>query len=127
METSYFENTGGRLVIKPMPVACQFSSVEAIAVIDVNNDGAPDVVMAGNSDTVQPDIGRADASYGAVALGDGRGGFTSVEPSVSGFVPKGQARAIATVLNSRSAPLIIVTRNNDRPLVYTLPDARSRR
>lgn len=118
LETSYLENKGGKFEMRALPVTSQFSSVEAISIVDVNADGSEDIVMAGNSDAVQPDIGRADASYGVVLLGDSKGGFTNVGPASSGFVVKGQARCIAPVVGSKGEVLLIVSRNNARPLVY---------
>jgi hypothetical protein len=103
-----------------MPIECQFSSVECLAIEDLNGDGALDVIMAGNTDAVQPDIGRADASYGVVLLGDGKGAFTSIEPSLSGFVARGQARSMLMVDGPNYEKKLIVARNHFRPLVFSI-------
>ncbi|MEJ1241763.1 VCBS repeat-containing protein [Chryseolinea sp. T2] len=119
LATTYFENIGGKFLATAMPVESQLSSVECIAIDDINSDGALDVVMAGNAGAVQPDIGRADASYGVILLGDGKGSFTSIEPSASGFVVRGQARSIVIVKGQNDEKKVIVGRNDSRPLVFS--------
>lgn len=121
LATSYFENNAGKFIRRSLPGASQFSTVASIAVLDVNGDRHLDLVMGGNLDAVQPDIGRADASYGVVALGDGKGGFHNAEPTQTGLYVDGQIRAITPVYKTRGAPLLVITRNNDQPYVYTLP------
>ena len=57
------------------------------------------------------------ASYGLFLRGDGRGGYTPVPARESGFVVPGQARDIVRI-RTRTGPLIMVVRNNDRPLFF---------
>jgi len=57
------------------------------------------------------------AGYGLLLRGDGKGNFTPVGPSQSGFLVPGQARDIQRV-HTRAGDLYVVTRNNDRPLVF---------
>src|SRR5207247_359632 len=80
-------------------------------------DGKPDLLLAGNFDGVQPEIGRMAAGYGLLLRGDGAGHFTPVRASESGFVVPGQARDIQQIRTPRG-DLYVVTRNNDRPLMF---------
>ncbi len=57
------------------------------------------------------------ASYGLFLRGDGNGGFTPVGAVESGFFVPGQARDVGRI-RSRQGDLYIVTRNNDRPLIF---------
>ena len=57
------------------------------------------------------------ASYGLLLRGDGKGGFTPVDAPESGFFVPGQSRDIQRV-RTASGELIIVARNNDRPLIF---------
>src|SRR5881628_361773 len=84
---------------------------------DIDGNGTQDLLLAGNLDGVKPEIGRMSASYGLFLRGDGRGGFTPVRTAESGFLVPGQARDIQR-LRTREGELLIVTRNNDRPLVF---------
>jgi hypothetical protein len=52
-----------------------------------------------------------------VLRGDGKGGFTPLPAAVSGFVVPGQSRDVQRV-RTRGGELIVVARNNDRPLVF---------
>jgi hypothetical protein len=74
-------------------------------------------LLAGNFDGVKPDIGRMSASWGLFLRGDGTGHFTPVGASESGFFVPGQARDIQRV-RTRRGGWYVVTRNNDRPLVF---------
>jgi hypothetical protein len=57
------------------------------------------------------------ASYGVVLRGDGKGGFAPVRAPESGFFVPGQARDIQRI-RTPHGDLIVVARNNDRPLVF---------
>jgi hypothetical protein len=57
------------------------------------------------------------ASYGLLLHGDGKGHFTPVRTTESGFFVPGQSRDIARVRTARG-DLYVVTRNNDRPLLF---------
>lgn len=125
LATSYFENNSGKFTRRALPSASQFSTVASVAVLDLNGDGHLDLVMGGNLDAVQPDIGRADASYGVVLLGDGKGGFKNAEPLQTGLYLSGQVRGIQPVFRTRGKPLLVIARNNDQPYIYTLPACSS--
>jgi hypothetical protein len=118
--TALAKNNGdGSFTLEPLPLAAQIAPVYAILARDLDGDGKPDLLIAGNFDGVQPEIGRMSAGYGLLLRGDGTGRFTPVPEPQSGFlVPGGgQARDIARV-RTRRGDLYVVTRNNDRPLVF---------
>jgi len=66
---------------------------------------------------VKPEIGRMSAGYGVYLRGDGKGHFTPVRALESGFFVPGQTRDIQRV-RTRAGSIYIVSRNNDRPLVF---------
>ena len=57
------------------------------------------------------------ASYGLLLRGNGRGGFTPVQPDQSGLVVPGESRDIQR-LRTRRGDLYVVGRNNDKPLFF---------
>jgi len=118
-------NGDGSFRLVPLPRAAQLAPVYAILARDLDGDGKTDLLVAGNFDGVQPEIGRMSAGYGLVLRGDGRGQFTPVRAAESGFSVPGQARDIERV-RTRRADLYVVTRNNDRPLIFrsSRPDVR---
>jgi len=116
--TALVRNNGdGSFTLVPLPPEAQLAPVYGILAQDVDGDGKLDLLLAGNFDGVQPEIGRMSASYGLVLRGDGKGRFTPVRAVHSGFVVPGQARDIQRV-RTRRGDLYVVTRNNDRPLIF---------
>ena len=57
------------------------------------------------------------ASYGLLLRGDGKGAFAPVRAPESGFLVPGQSRDIQK-LRTATGELYIVSRNNDRPLLF---------
>ncbi|MFL5618335.1 MAG: FG-GAP repeat domain-containing protein, partial [Gemmatimonadaceae bacterium] len=110
----YLENRGGgKFVRRPLPTLAQIAPTYGMLAIDANGDGALDVLLVGNSHGPETQAGWDDASIGAVLLGDGRGGFSYVSGSASGFFVPGNARAVADVLTDDHRSLVLVTQNGD--------------
>jgi hypothetical protein len=107
----------GRFSLEPLPLPAQLSVMYAIAVFDINNDGHLDIITGGNQYRAKPEVGRYDASYGAVLLGDGKRHFASVPPTTSGLVLHGEVRDFG-LLNIAGKPHLVVLRNNDTALTY---------
>jgi hypothetical protein len=123
--TSLVLNNGdGSFKVVPLPDEAQRSPLYGILATDLDHDGKADLLLAGNFDGFRPEIGRMEASYGLVLRGDNKGTFTPVSREESGFFVPGQARDIARIRTARG-PVCIVTRNNDRLLVFR-PNAGSR-
>ncbi len=121
--TSFIENLGGRWRVRPLPSVAQFAPVYAILPNDLDGDGRPDLLLAGNFFGVRPDRGRYDASLGAFLRGDGRGGFAPVEPGVSGLFLGGEVRAVRAVQWARGGRLLVVARSGGPLTAIRLPDA----
>lgn len=116
--TSLVRNDGnGRFAVVPLPDAAQVTPMYGLLAGDFDGDGTPDLLLAGNFDGVMPEIGRMAASDGLLLHGDGHGGYHPVPARMSGFFVPGQVRDIVRV-RTRSGPLILVARNNDRPLFF---------
>ena len=116
--TSLALNNGdGSFRLVPLPDEAQVAPVYGILVADVDHDGRLDLLLAGNFDGFKPEIGRNAASYGLVLRGNGKGQFAALRAAESGFAVPGQSRDIARARTARGE-LIVVARNNDRPLVF---------
>jgi hypothetical protein len=116
--TSLVRNNGdGSFTLVPLPLEAQISPVYGIHASDLDGDGKPDLLLAGNFDGVKPELGKMAAGYGLYLKGDGKGGFTPVKTVESGFLVPGQARDIQRVRTGRGN-VYIVARNNDRPLSF---------
>ena len=124
--TSVALNNGdGSFTLVPLPDEAQIAPVYGILATDLDHDGHTDLLLAGNFDGFRPEIGRMAASYGLVLRGDGKGHFTPLRASTSGFFVPGQSRDIARVRTPRG-DLFVVARNNDRPLIFRLEQRKPR-
>jgi enediyne biosynthesis protein E4 len=124
--TTLARNNGdGSFTMMPLPAEAQIAPIYGILATDIDGDGKPDLLMAGNFDGVQPEIGKMSAGYGVYLQGDGKGHFTPVRALESGFLVPGQARDIQSV-RTRKGRIYIVSRNNDRPLVFRSGDIHPR-
>lgn len=112
-ETVLLQNDGGSFTIKPLSREAQRSPVCAVHIIDVNKDGNPDLVTAGNLSATRSRFGKATGNFGSVFLGDGRGGFQYLP--ASGLCIRGDVRRIV-----QDGSRLIFSRNNDVPAVYEL-------
>ena len=108
---------GGSFEVMPLPDEAQLAPVYGILAGDLDRDGHVDLLLAGNFDGFQPEIGRMAATYGLVLRGDGKGRFTRVPRAESGIFVPGQTRDIASVRTAHGT-VLVVARNNDKPLLF---------
>lgn len=109
----------GSFSIQPLPVEAQLSSVQAIAVADVNRDGHVDILTGGNFFDLLPQFCRVDASYTQVLLNNGKAQFHLSAPYQSGISLNGQIREIAPI-RYKQQPGFVFLQNDDYPLFYRL-------
>ena len=125
METIYLENDGkGNFEMRSLPMEAQFSPVYAIASADVNGDGNLDIITGGNFTQARVSTGQCDANYGIILLGDGKGSFSTLDPTRSGLKIRGDVRDIC-LINLKGADYMLVGRNGDALKVYRMNTAKS--
>ncbi|MGQ0646423.1 MAG: FG-GAP-like repeat-containing protein, partial [Gemmatimonadaceae bacterium] len=116
--TSLVRNNGdGSFTVVPLPPEAQRAPVFGVLSGDFDRDGTTDLLLGGNFDGVQTQIGRLGASYGLLLRGERKGGFVAVSSSQSGFFVTGQVRDIQR-LRTAGGEVIVVARNNDRVLIF---------
>ncbi len=116
--TSYVENLGqGKFNIRALPQKVQVAPINGIIINDVNKDGNMDVLMVGNDYGNEVFSGRYDACNGLTLLGDGLGGFNLLDTKSSGFLVKGDAKALAKLFTT-DGEIIISTQNRDSLRVF---------
>ena len=109
----------GKFRIEVLPQRVQLSSVNAITVSDINDDGRVDIMMGGNMFVFPPQFGRLDASYGHMLLNEGQGRLKYIENHESGMHIRGAIKDIE-VIGSGQNKYIVVAVNNEKTLVYNL-------
>lgn len=120
LASSVLINDGkGKFEVRPLPMEAQLAPMFGIEIFDINKDGNLDIIAGGNLYGVKPEVGRYDASYATVLLGDGKGNFEKIPSQQSGVRARGQIRDIHVVPTS-SGTLLLMTRNNESVLVYSV-------
>lgn len=119
-ESAILINNGkGQLTFEPLPAEAQFSPICGIEMLDYDEDGHTDLLMAGNFYDVLPEIGRYDASYGLLLRGIGsrdKAAFTVENAASQGLFIRGQVRHLKRLKQGQ----LIVAKNNEWVQVYTL-------
>ncbi len=76
MSTVYLENRGAEsFKMHELPQEAQLAPVFAISVVDVNNDGNKDIILAGNNSWARVKFGKYRANHGVLLEGDGKNNF----------------------------------------------------
>ncbi|MEJ2005657.1 MAG: VCBS repeat-containing protein, partial [Cyclobacteriaceae bacterium] len=120
LHSSYIENLGnGKFNIRPLPLAAQVAPVNGINSGDFNNDGNLDVILIGNDYGNEVNMGQYDAMTGVLLLGDGKGNFSSVSVTESGFIVNGDAKALARIVSGNGGEFYLASQNRDELLAYT--------
>lgn len=113
-QTTIFYNEGQfKFTQTPLPIRAQFSTTFAIHITDLNKDGKPDILLAGNFYGLKPEIGRNDASYGTTLIAGSTRHYHYLSPAESGFFIRGEVRDLQPL-----GPYLIAARNNDSLQVF---------
>lgn len=107
----------GHFTIKQLPDLLQLSCINTMLAKDVNNDGFPDIIAAGNNFDLLPQFCRVDASYGHVLINDKKGNFS--EMKFSGIDIPGETKDIIAVTKGKDNCLLFLL-NSDFPVMYKM-------
>jgi len=109
-------NNGNRgFTVQPLPYQLQLSSIQALVVDDINEDGFKDILAAGNFFDLLPQFCSIDASYGNLLLGNGKGDFVVASPQQSGISINGQIKQVLP-LKVKNKPGYLFLQNNQYPV-----------
>jgi hypothetical protein len=119
-QSSYFENVEGKFFMKDLPMEAQIFPIRSFLSEDINGDGNLDILAVGNVYATQPDFGRYDAGFGLALVGDGKGEFTAVKPSSSGFSVEGEGRDIKVIRDAQNRKIYLISKNNQALSAFRL-------
>ena len=91
---------------QPMPWQAQLSPFKTAAVIKANNDSLPDILLFGNYDENNIEMGRYDADFGTILVNQGKDKF--IAQSINGLQVKGEVRGIKSI-NCRREIIVCVS------------------
>jgi hypothetical protein len=95
LETTVFLNRGTYFETGSLPINVQFSPAFSVNVADFDGDGNEDLFLSQNFFDVREQMARNDAGRGLLLKGNGKGGFTALDGSVSGIEVYGEQRGAA--------------------------------
>ncbi|MCW3118531.1 MAG: fg-gap repeat protein [Chitinophagaceae bacterium] len=102
--------------IQPLPWEAQLTSYRDAVIVDVNDDGLPDIFLAGNFYENNIEMGRNDADFGTILVNKGEGKFNP--ELLNGMAVKGQTRHIRKILLTKDKKeAYILARNNDSTMM----------
>lgn len=107
VETTLFLYKNSIFKPQKLPSEIQYSNVDAIDVLDVNNDGSLDIFFGGNQFLVKPQFGRQDASNGWLVLGDKTLTFSVISLQING-----QIRDLKAIIIDNKQYLLAAINNN---------------
>ncbi len=111
--TCLFENRGdGTFRKHRLPIEAQFAPVNDALVVDVNQDGMTDLLLAGNDYGARAQWGAYTAGRGTLLLNEGDMQFRALSPAESGFFTPGDVRRLALVSTGLGS-LVLVAHSDD--------------
>ncbi len=112
--TCIFKNNGiGGFSMVPLDNLAQVSSVNAIVIDDINEDGYEDLVLAGNLYHSEVETPRNDAGYGMYLKNDGNGSYNTVASFKSGLYIDGNTTDMALINLSGGNKGLLAVKNSD--------------
>ena len=119
LQTVWFENINGKLIKHELPVEANFAPVHAIVLEDFNHDGNLDILMGGNVEQTRIKIGKIDANYGMLLLGNGKGDFKYINQEQAGICIKGCVRSMVNIKDKSGNVQLLIGINNAVPQIYS--------
>jgi len=110
-------NANKNFTVQALPYQMQLSSIQSIAVADVNADGHLDILAAGNFFDLLPQFCSIDASYGHLLLGMGKAKFNLATSQQSGISINGQIRQILPLTVQQQTGYLFL-QNNQMPVFF---------
>lgn len=109
----------GQFKLVPLPYMAQFSCLNAIQTQDVNHDGKPDLIVAGNFTHFIPQLGSLDACRGNVLINKGNMQFDVLLANQSGYALDGEVKQISPI-SIQGGHYLVNLINNAAPALFKI-------
>lgn len=110
----------GQYTFKALPERVQWSNVKAIVVQDLNQDGRPDLLLAGNHFDFKPQFSRLDASFGHLLLQAENGDFEWVPFNRSGFFLREEVKHMEILRDRQGRSFLLTALNDAQPKIFAI-------
>ena len=108
----------GTFDFQPLPVQAQWSPLNGMMLMDLDEDEYLDLVSTTNDFGTEVTVGRYDALQGLVLKGDGKGGFSYLGQDQSGFRVPGDGKALSMLRSSQGACLLAASQNKGELKIF---------
>ena len=118
LQSMIYYNTPNGFQKSALPPVVQLSPVQDILVQDFNDDGRPDLFLAGNDWGTEVEISRHDAGNGSLLLNQGGKMWKTANNRNTNLWAMGDVRQLAYLTSTGNTSFVLVVENNDMPQLY---------
>ncbi len=115
-------NGDNNFTVKPLENQAQIAPIRASTIVDINADGHLDILGVGNLYAAEVETVRYDAGIGWTLLGDGKGNFSAMPVTKSGWYAPYDARSIVVLNENDKKPLFIIGNNQERLQIFQMSE-----
>ena len=120
LEHTVLMNEGSHFKSVKLPREAQIAPSFGSEIVDIDNDGILDIVLAHNFFSPQRETGRMDGGLSLVLKGKGDCTYTALPQSVSGIAISGDTRKVTAIdLDGNGTKEITFAQNNGPVIIYS--------
>ena len=112
------ENRGDRFAVRPLPRRAQISTSFGVSARDLDGDGVPELVLAHNFWSPEPETGRFDGGLGLLLRHRGGCEFDAVPARESGIVRPDDCRGLQWIERGAEGPSLTFVINDGAHIGY---------
>ena len=109
---------GNKFTLKKLPPLAQSIPIITSDVIDINDDGYEDVIIAGNIYNTEVETPRLDNQFALILLSNKINNYTILGPKETGLYTNGNIKSIKVINNEK--PQLLIGNNNSALEIFEL-------